>query len=45
MEEWDCNENQGKRRDQLITTYRIIYLSTILALSLIIADLIYLSIK
>ena len=45
MEEWDYNENQGKRRDQLMTTYKTIYFLTVLALSLIIADLIYLSIK
>jgi hypothetical protein len=45
MEEWDCNENQGRRKDQVELAYKVLFFTTILISSLIIANSIYLHIN
>lgn len=45
MEEWDCNENQGRRKDQVELTYKVLFYTTILLISLIVGNSIYLLIK
>jgi len=45
MEEWDCNENQGRRKDQVELTYKILYITGTILVSFIIANSLYLFIK
>lgn len=45
MEEWDCNENQGRRKDQVELTYKILYITGTILISFIIANSLYLFIK
>lgn len=45
MEEWDCNENQGRRKDQVELTYKILYITGAILVSFIIANSLYLFIK
>ena len=45
MEEWDVNEYQGRRRDQVEKSYKITFASLGLFLSGVITILLYLYIK
>jgi hypothetical protein len=45
MEEWDVNEYQGRRRDQVEKSYKITFASLGLLLSGVIVILLYLYIK
>ena len=45
MEEWDYNENQGRRKDQVEFTYKVLFFTTILIISLIVGNSVYLFIK
>jgi hypothetical protein len=45
MEEWDVNEYQGRRRDQVEKSYKITFASLGLFLSGVIVILLYLYIK
>ena len=45
MEEWDYNENQGRRKDQVEFTYKVLFFTIILIISLIVGNSIYLFIK
>ena len=42
MEDWDCEENQGKRRDQVETTYRVVFVTVSIIAGLVIANALYL---
>lgn len=45
MEEWDVNEYQGRRRDQVEKSYKITFVSLGLFISVLIGILMYLYIK
>lgn len=45
MEEWDCNENQGRRKDQVELTYKVLFITGTILVSFIIANSLYLFIK
>lgn len=45
MEEWDCNENQGRRKDQVELTYKVLFVTGLLLLTCLISNLIYLYVK
>lgn len=45
MEEWDCNENQGRRKDQVELSYKILFITGMLLATFIIANSLYLFIK
>jgi hypothetical protein len=45
MGEWDYNENQGRRKDQVEFTYKVLFFTIILIISLIVGNSIYLFIK
>ena len=45
MEEWDVNENQGRRKDQIEITNKIVFYSLIGILITIISNGIYLCLK
>jgi hypothetical protein len=42
MGEWDYNENQGRRKDQVEFTYKVLFFTIILIISLIVIRYIYL---
>lgn len=45
MEEWDCNENQGRRKDQVELSYKILFITGLLLVTFIISNSLYLFIK
>lgn len=45
MEEWDCNENQGRRKSQVELTYKLLFITGAILVSFIIANSLYLFIK
>lgn len=45
MEEWDCNENQGRRKDQVELTYKVLFVTGLLLLTYLISNSIYLYVK
>ena len=45
MEEWDCNENQGRRKDQVELSYKILFITGLLLATFIIGNSLYLFIK
>lgn len=45
MEEWDCNENQGRRKDQVELSYKILFITGMLLATFIIGNSLYLFIK
>lgn len=45
MEEWDCNENQGRRKDQVELSYKILFITGMLLATFIISNSLYLFIK
>lgn len=42
MEDWNCEENQGKRKDQVESTYRIVFVTVSIIAGLVVANALYL---
>ena len=45
MEDWNCDENQGKRKDQVETTYKIMFTGLVGIALFSLCTMVYLLVK